>query len=45
MADEQYRNVPNGYVYIYEQQGWVVVEQGPYVTRVRKAAADAKEPA
>lgn len=32
----EYRDVPNGYVYLYEQQGWVVVERGDYVTRMRR---------
>lgn len=36
MTDE-YRDVPNGYVYLYEREGWVVVERGDYVTRMRKA--------
>lgn len=35
----EYRDVPNGYVYLYEQQGWVVVERGDYVTRMRTASA------
>lgn len=39
MTDE-YRDVPNGYVYLYEREGWVVVERGDYVTRIgRKSEA------
>jgi hypothetical protein len=38
MTDE-YRDVPNGYAYLYEQQGWVVVERGDFTTRMRKAAS------
>lgn len=38
MTDE-YRDVPNGYVYLYEQRGWVAVARGDYATRMRKVAA------
>lgn len=35
MTDE-YRDVPNGYVYLYEQQGWEVVSRGDFTTRMVK---------
>jgi hypothetical protein len=41
MIDE-YRDVPNGYVYLYEQQGWEVVERGDYTTRMRRAVVAAE---
>lgn len=37
MTDE-YRDVPNGYVYLYEREGWVVVERGDLTTRIRRGA-------
>lgn len=41
MTDEQYRDVPNGYVYLYEQQGWVVVSRGDFVTRMGRPSDSA----
>ena len=35
----EYRDVPNGYVYLYEREGWEVVERGDYATRMRTAVA------
>ena len=37
MTAIEYRDVPNGYVYLYEREGWVVVERGDFTTRMRKA--------
>lgn len=45
MTDEQYRDVPNGYVYLYEREGWEVVERGDYATRMRKVMTEATGPA
>lgn len=44
MTDE-YRDVPNGYVYLYEREGWIVVERGDFTTRMRRAVVAAEAPA
>jgi len=36
MTAIEYRDVPNGYVYLYEREGWVVVERGDFTTRMRR---------
>jgi hypothetical protein len=41
MTDE-YRDVPNGYVYLYEREGWVVVERGDFTTRMRRTVVAAE---
>ena len=39
MTNEQYQDVPNGYVYLYQQNGWMIVGRGDFTTRMKRVTA------